>query len=127
MGKVLVVDDEDDFLVLVGQFLEETGIECVLADSMTQAQKHLGRTQFDLVISDLNMPGESGFDLFRFVSSRYPEVKFAIMTGYGDSRTRSEASSMGVDAYIEKPFTFSDLMQIVNNLAPDCTGIKACA
>ena len=120
MPKVLIVDDDDDLLVLIGHFLKAKGIDFELAVSTVQARKHLERARFDLVISDLDMPGESGFDLFRYVLSQYPEVRFVIMTGYGDSRTKSEAHSMGVDAYIEKPFTLSDLLQIAKNLAPDC-------
>ena len=119
MGRVLIVDDEEDFLFLVGQYLEAKGIDFELTGSAAQARKHLGCNRFDLVISDLNMPGESGFDLFRYVSSQYPEVRFAIMTGYGDSRTKREARSMGVDAYIEKPFALKDLLQIVKHLAPE--------
>lgn len=127
MCRVLIVDDEDDVLVLVGRLLEAKGIDCELAGSAAQARKLLGRTGFDLVISDLNMPGESGFDLFRYVSSQYPGVRFVIMTGCGDSRTKSEARGMGIDAYIEKPFRLFDLMHVVKSLAPDCPGVETCA
>jgi two-component system, OmpR family, phosphate regulon response regulator OmpR len=120
MGRVLIVDDEEEFRLLIGIFLEAKGINFELAESAAQARNHLAHARFDLVISDLNMPGESGFDLFRFVSSQYPGVRFAIMTGCGSSRTKSEARNMGIDAYIEKPFSFVDLLQIVKNLAPRC-------
>jgi DNA-binding NtrC family response regulator len=117
MRKVLIVDDDDYSLFLVGQLLEDKGIDFEIAGSAAQALEHLARNQFDLVISDLNMPDESGFDLFRCVSSQYPGIRFAIMTGCGDTRTKSEAHRMGIDAYIEKPFTLEDLLQIVKNLA----------
>ena len=125
MGKVLIVDDEKDFLLLVGMFLDAKGVDSELVESAAQARKLLARTRFDLVISDLYMPGESGFDLFRYVSSQYPEMRFAIMTGSGNSRIKNEARGMGIDAYIEKPFSFVDLMQIVKNLAPDCLPEKS--
>lgn len=120
MCRVLIVDDDEELLFLIGKFMEAKGIDFKLAGSAEQARMHLSQTRFDLLISDLKMPGESGFDLFGYVSSHHPGVRFAIMSGYDDYRTKSKARGMGIDGYIEKPFSFLDLLQIVKNLAPLC-------
>jgi len=120
MCRVLIIDDDEDLLFLIGKFMEAKGIDFELAGNAEQARMHLAHTRFDLLISDLKMPGESGFDLFRYVASEYPEVRFVIMSGYDDHRTRSVARGMGIDGYIEKPFSFLDLLQIVENFAPLC-------
>ena len=65
MCKVLLVDDDEDLLLIIGEYLEAYGIEFDFAQSAAQALKRLGYCKYDLVISDLNMPGESGLDLFR--------------------------------------------------------------
>ena len=114
-ARVLIVDDEMDFLLLIGQYLEAKGVDFELADSVAQARKHLGDSRFDVVISDFNMPGESGFDLFHFVSSSYPGLRFVLMTGCADTGLKREARKMGICGYLEKPFTMYDLMKVIYN------------
>ncbi|MGA2404044.1 MAG: response regulator [Syntrophobacteraceae bacterium] len=113
MCKVLLVDDDEDLLFLIGEYLQAHGIEFDLAQSAAQARKRLKYCKYDLVISDLNMPDESGLDLFRSVSSRRPGLPFILMSGNLDSRLRREAMSMGVCDFVEKPFYLSDLKQII--------------
>ncbi|MGO9315014.1 MAG: response regulator [Syntrophobacteraceae bacterium] len=128
MNKVLLVDDDEDLLFLIGEYLEAYGIKFDLAESAAQARKRLKYNEYDLIISDLNMPGESGFDLFRSVSSRYPELPFVLMSGNRDPRLRREAVSMGICNFVEKPFLLSDLKRIITDLAcvkPDAVGAPA--
>ena len=117
MNKALLVDDDEDLLFLIGEYLEAYGIEFDLAESAAQARKRLKYCEYDIVISDLNMPGESGFDLFRSVSSRYPELPFVLMSGNRDPRLRREAVSMGICTFLEKPFLLSDLKRIITDSA----------
>jgi DNA-binding NtrC family response regulator len=117
MNKVLLVDDDEDLLFLIGEYLEAFGIKFDLAESATQARKRLKYSEYDLVVSDLNMPGESGFDLFRSVSSRYPGLPFILMSGNRDPRLRREAMSMGICEFLDKPFLLSDLKRIITGSA----------
>jgi two-component system response regulator FlrC len=117
-ARVLIVDDETEFLLLIGQYLEAKGVDFELADSVAQARKHLGDSRFDMVISDFNMPGESGFDLFRFISSRYPGLRFVLMSGCTDSGLKRKARKMGICGYLEKPFAMYDLMKLIHNYVP---------
>ncbi len=114
LAKVLVVDDEPGLLSIIGQFLEGNGVEFELADSVAQARKFLENAHFDVVISDLNMPGESGFDLYHYISSHFPKSKFVLMTGCIDAGLKQKAGRMGIE-YIEKPFSMFDLMQFIVN------------
>jgi DNA-binding NtrC family response regulator len=120
MGRVLIVDDDHDLLFIIGEYLESYEIDFDLAGDASQARKRLSRRNYDLVISDLNMPGESGLDLFRYVSSRRPELPFILMTGNRDPRMKREAISMGVCDFVEKPFHLSHLKSII-------TGPHRCA
>jgi putative two-component system response regulator len=115
MGKVLLVDDDYDFLFIVGEYLESHGIDFDLALSVPQARKRLSHQEYDLVVSDLNMPGESGLDLFRHVSSRHPHLPFILMSGNLDPRLRREAIAMGICDFVEKPFHLSELKSIIIN------------
>ena len=118
MAKLLIVDDDKGFLFLMGEYLESFGFDFELADSASQARSRLRRDRFDLVISDFNMPGESGLDLFRYVSSIYPRLRFILMSGCNDPRVKREAMSMGCSGFLEKPFKFADLLRMIRNPMP---------
>ena len=117
-ARVLIVDDEADFLLLIGQYLEAKGVDFELAGSAAQARKHLMGSRFDLVISDFNMPGESGLDLFHFISSSYPGLRFVLMTGCTDKDLKRKARRLGICGYFEKPFAMYDLMKVIHNHVP---------
>ncbi len=115
MHRVLVVDDDEDLLFIIGEYLDSKGIAFHLAESAAQARKRLAHFRYDLVISDLQMPGESGLDLFRSVSRRYPGLPFILMSGSLDARVRREATSMGICNFIDKPFELGELRRLINN------------
>jgi DNA-binding NtrC family response regulator len=115
MRRVLIVDDDDELLFIIGEYLGSSGIEFHLAMSAAQARKRLNHCEYDMVISDLQMPGESGLDLYRSVSFRYPELPFILMSGNLDPRLRREAISMGICNFVEKPFELSDLKRIITD------------
>ena len=111
-----MVDDDEDFLRLMRQCLESAGLENDLAISAEQARDRLKSSGYDVVVSDFRMPEESGLDLFRYVSYMYPETPFVLITGCDDLRIKREAMKMGVQAYIEKPFYFNELLRTIINL-----------
>lgn len=115
MSKVLVVDDDEDLLYIIGEYLGSNGIEFHLAHSAAQARKRLSHGEYDLVISDFNMPGESGLDLFRSTSFRYPRLPFILMSGNLDPRLRREAISMGICNFVQKPFELSYLKSLITD------------
>jgi DNA-binding NtrC family response regulator len=122
-ARVLIVDDEADFLLLIGQYLEAKGVDFELAGGAAQARKRLMDSRFDLVISDFNMPGESGLELFRFISSSYPGLRFVLMTGCTDKDLKRKARRLGICGYLEKPFAMYDLMKVIHNHEPTvCRG-----
>ena len=123
MNRILIVDDDDELLFIIGEYLDANGIEFHLAQNAAQARKRLNHYEYDLVISDLQMPGESGLDLFRFVSSRHPGLPFILMSGNLDSRVRREAMSMGICQFVEKPFELSYLKRLITD--PDRCAIRA--
>ncbi len=116
MARILIVDDDEGLLHLVGEYLESVGLEHDQAVSAEQARNRLKRFGYDMVVSDFNMPGESGLDLLRYVSSMYPQTPFVLMTGYYDLRIKRESIRMGVRAYIQKPFYLNQLAQTIINL-----------
>ncbi|MGO9019527.1 MAG: response regulator [Syntrophobacteraceae bacterium] len=123
MNRILIVDDDDELLFIIGEYLDSSGIEFHLAQNAAQARKYLSHCKYDMVISDLQMPGESGLDLYRSVSIRYPGLAFILMSGNLDTRVRREAMSMGICNFVEKPFELSYLKRLITD--PDRCAIQA--
>ena len=116
MFRILTVDDDEDFLFLLGEYLKSVGLEHDQAVSAEQARNLLKHSGYDMIVSDFNMPGESGLDLLRYVSSMYPGTPFVLMTGFDDLRIKRESMRIGVGAYIQKPFYLNDLRRTIINL-----------
>ena len=118
MTRVLVVDDDEALLFIIEEYLNMNGIECHTATTVSRARKSLMNLDCDVVVSDMQMPGESGLELFRFLSFRRPKLPFILMSGGLDSRTRRESLRMGICRFLEKPFELSVLKRLITNLAP---------
>jgi signal transduction histidine kinase/CheY-like chemotaxis protein len=113
-GSILVVDDEPTLVDLQKEILEALGAVVVGAASGREAIEHLRRREFDVIVTDLRMPGGvSGQDLFRWVESNAPESagRFVFVTGdnAGDG-SRDFIDSIGA-RYVMKPFTMEDYVR----------------
>ena len=79
--RILIVEDDEGLLRIIGEYLSAYGFEPELAGSAAQARNCLMRSKYDAVLSDLQLPGESGLDLLGHVKSRYPGLPFILVTG----------------------------------------------
>ncbi|MHC1725468.1 MAG: response regulator [Syntrophobacteraceae bacterium] len=113
MAKILIVDDDQGTLEVLGDYLNVFNFETDLAESVAKARNCLARSNYDAVLSDFSMPGETGLDLLIYVSSLCPKLPFILMTGQHSDRLKQEAMAMGSSAYMEKPFNLQDLIEIL--------------
>jgi two-component system, sensor histidine kinase and response regulator len=113
--KILIVDDESDVCQLIARYLVPEGYECCEANSGESAVKHLVADGFHLVISDIMMPGMSGIDLLRIVTSRFPNVATVMVTALDDRKTATQALGLGAYGYIVKPFDKNEVLISVEN------------
>lgn len=109
MLNILLVDDDVCLTFILSENLRAAGHRCVSAENVEQARIHLRKASYDLVISDMNMPGESGFDLLNYVASRHPDTAFLLMSAMNDPRDRKKALQMGAKGYLGKPFRLGEL------------------
>ncbi|HSF74999.1 MAG TPA: response regulator [Microcoleus sp.] len=121
--KVMVVDDEEDIQSLFKQkFRKEIKagkIEFHFALSAKTALEFLESPQkasLILVLSDINMPGMTGLELLRITKEKFPELKFFMITAYGDETNYQVAIDYGADDYITKPVDFDILKNKIINL-----------
>jgi two-component system, NtrC family, sensor kinase len=115
MPHILVVDDESPIRRLLKRYLEGAGHCCRTAQDVMSAKQLLGVHAFDLVISDITMPGESGIDLLRHVSINHPGTPLILVSVIDNPDEVREALEIGVYGYIVKPFTRNIVLINVEN------------
>lgn len=111
--KIIVVDDEQIMRDLVQRILAKAGYEVETLDCGEALLERLAAGDVDIVISDVNMPGMSGFELLKQIKAQYPQVAVIMMTGYADTFTIKDALMFGADEYITKPFKHYEVTVVV--------------
>ena len=108
---VLVADDNADIVFVVEQTLRLSGYQVVSATSVREALDLLDqRSDIDLVVSDIRMPGEDGFDFLRVLRVRFPSMPMILMTG--NPITAEDVVPMGA-TILQKPFDIDDLERVI--------------
>lgn len=108
-AKLLIVDDERRMCAVLKTFLENDKLRVATADSAEAAMAALSVEPFDVILSDIKMPGMSGLDLLQRVKDTSPETEVLLMTAYADARTAVTAMKNGAYDYIIKPFENEEL------------------
>jgi DNA-binding NtrC family response regulator len=116
--RVLVVDDDEDMRVTLMDFISQLGVKVSTVANLAEAERALrtGSTPFDLVLTDLKLPGGSGIDVLKAARARSPETLVTIVTGYASLETAIEAIRLGAYDYITKPFTLDEIGVQVRNM-----------
>ncbi|WP_051071645.1 sigma 54-interacting transcriptional regulator [Azoarcus sp. KH32C] len=103
-SRILLIDDDPGLLRLLSKRLREHGYEIDTAASAEEALARLATERFDLVISDVRLPGSDGLVLFSEIRRSFPALPVILLTGHGTIEDAVEATSRGVFAYVTKPF-----------------------
>ncbi len=115
--RVLVLDDEADTRALLHRILEDRGAQVRVAASGAEAALHLDRERFDVLVSDIGMPGEDGYDVIRKVRSRPADrnggIAAVAVTAYARAEDRIRALAAGYAMYIAKPVDANELVAVV--------------
>jgi len=113
-NRILVVEDEQSMRDLMALMLRKEGYRVETAESGVRAKERLDRGEvFDLVISDISMPGMTGLELLRHFRHSSPDSAVVLMTAYGSKETAIEALNEGATYYVEKPFDLDEIKVVV--------------
>ena len=110
MQRLLVVEDESNLRKVLSTLLKRGGYRVDLAEDGTRGCEMLSREIYDLVITDLRLPGVSGIEVLRASKAQYPDTPVIIITAYSTDETAEEARSLGAFNYILKPFDADKIM-----------------
>ena len=112
-GRILVVDDERSMQEFLEIFLRREGYEVSTAGDVESALLSVENDDFDLVITDVQMPERSGLELLRAVRDRAPEILVIVITAYASTDTAITAMKEGAYDYITKPFKLDEIRLII--------------
>jgi DNA-binding NtrC family response regulator len=101
--KVLLVDDEKDFLDIMSERMEARGMTVKTADSADKALEMLENESFDAIVMDFKMPGMDGIQALKNIKTQKPELQIILLTGYATVEKTVEAMKIGATDLLEKP------------------------
>jgi two-component system response regulator AtoC len=113
MRRVLVVDDEENLRHMLQILLRREGYEAVGASSVDAALVEIDRQAFDIIITDLRMPGRNGLELVDEVRRRNLDTTVVVMTAYGSKEVAIEAMKRGAYDYLSKPFEADEVLLLL--------------
>ena len=113
---MLLVDDDEFIRDSLSIAFTNKGCCMQAAETAEEGLEAIKTERFDIIISDLRLPGKGGLEFLKDVRSAHPDTLCVLITAYRDTNVFSEASAMGIHAYIEKPFSIGVLVQSLAQL-----------
>ena len=114
--KVLIIEDDDEMRSLLKDFVEEEGYDADSVEKGDYALRKLLTDSFDLIITDIRMPGYSGLEIMPEIKKIKPDVPIVVITAFGNEDAYQKALSRGAHAYLEKPVHFNKLKELMHQI-----------
>src|SRR5271163_4754879 len=116
-AKILLIEDDSGIADTLRRVLADEGHDVAVERRGDEGLARAGRDVFNLVITDLRLPGLSGLDLVRQLHAAQPRLPIILTTAYGTTETAIEATKFGAYDYLLKPFDFPQLIELVRKAA----------
>jgi len=113
--KVLLVDDEKEFLEIMSERMKTRDMDVTTATSADQALEIIEKESFDAIILDFQMPGMDGMEALKAIKAKKPEMQIILLTGYATVEKSVEAMKVGATDFIEKPADLEVLAEKIKN------------
>lgn len=117
-AKILLVDDEEGIRKVLKIYLQDVGYDVSTADNGDTAVKKIDRTPFDIVLTDIRMPGMDGISLLKHIKKNHPDTEVIMLTGHGDFKLALESLKLDAVDFISKPID-NDVLDIALKRAND--------
>jgi DNA-binding NtrC family response regulator len=120
--RILILDDERIVCDRLRPSLEKLGFQVETCTDSSQAVTRLTEQRFDVLVTDLKMPGVGGLDVLAFAREHCPSTKVIVITGFATTDTAEQAMAGGAVEFIPKPFKMSRLRDLIVRLAGEAPG-----
>ena len=114
--RILVVEDDAEMRSLLKDFFEEDGFEIDSVSNGSEAFRKIAREPFDLIITDIRMPGLTGLDILPGIRKLQPEAPIIVITAFGSEEVQQKAFERGATSYLEKPIHFHNLRTLIHEM-----------
>jgi DNA-binding NtrC family response regulator len=112
--KVLLVDDEEEFVETLAERMRNRGMEVATSNSGGEALKLVEIEPYDVVVLDLQMPGMDGIEVLERIKQRQPDIQVVLLTGHASVAKGVEAIKHGALEFLEKPIDLSKLSEVIH-------------
>ncbi|HSL17687.1 MAG TPA: response regulator [Methylomirabilota bacterium] len=112
--KVLLVDDEEEFVETLAERMRTRGMEVATTNSGADALERVDAEDFDVVVLDLKMPGIDGMEALERIKRRRPDIQVVLLTGYATVEKGVEAIKLGALEFLEKPVDLASLTDAIH-------------
>ncbi len=118
LGKVLIIDDNPGILLFLEEILQLEGFEVGTALNGSEALESISRIKFDLIICDIDLPGETGFEIVGGIRRElgYENTPILMLSAYSDLSNRLKSLNSGANYFLSKPFANEELITILKRL-----------
>jgi two-component system cell cycle response regulator CpdR len=114
--RILIVDDDEQIREVLTDLLTIDGYEITSCEDGKSALEKIESHDFELMITDLGMPGMSGLELSGIVHEQNPDLPIAMITGWGTQLNKDEVALKGIKAVISKPFHLKDIKLMISGM-----------
>ncbi len=121
--KIMLIDDNESIIKVLKEVIEAAGYECIDFMDPKKAVETIKISRFDVVLTDLKMPGMTGLEVLNEVKNHSPLTPVIIMTGYADEDSIIDALNMGAVRFYRKPLNIKDLMSFLSKI--ENSGLKS--
>ena len=115
-AKVLLVDDEEDFIETLSQRLEMRGLNVSAATRGEDAVSLAEKQSFDAIVVDLAMPGMDGLETLKLIKENNPDAEIIMLSGQGTVKASTQAMKLGAEDFLEKPVDIKELLEKIDEL-----------
>src|SRR5712672_1537103 len=115
LKHLLLVEDEAPLRQALAEQLGDRGYQVEQAESGEAALAHLADFAFDIIVTDLRLPGLDGSAVIEAATARYPEIIAIVVTGYGTVKDAVEAIKRGACDFVSKPFQIDELLHVLDS------------
>lgn len=113
-SKILVVDDDTAFCIMLKTFLQKKGFDVSNAFNVQEAEEAIQRQFFDVILTDIRLPDSDGLNILRSVKEKSLSTQVILMTGYTDIKTAVNAMKQGAFDYVGKPINPDEILHTIN-------------
>ena len=110
MESILIVDDDVNLCTALKDELIEVGYDVDYVNNGSDAFQYLSGNEVDLLLLDLKMPGQDGFDVLKQFNEQRVKSKIIVLTAYADVKSAIDSAKLGASDFISKPYDFDELL-----------------